>query len=83
MKVGDWIVIIGLSERDDYKEGEILEINGPHAKVNIEGDPTLRRLNLKYMRKIDKEVSKEALINASLDLNMRDWFMSLTGENNG
>ena len=83
MKVGDWIVVIGLSERDDYKEGEILEINGPHAKVNIEGDPTLRRLNTKYMRKIDKEISKEDLINASLDLNMKDWFMSLTGENNG
>ena len=82
VKAGDWIVIRDLSSYKDYREGKVMKVYGQLADVYMEELGVTWNVNDKYLNKVKKEVSKEEYINASLDLKMKDWFMSLTGEQN-
>ena len=82
LKAGDWVVIRNLSSYKDYREGKVMKIYGQLADVYMEDLGVTWNIAVKYLYKTRKEVSKEEHINASLDLKMKDWFMSLTGENN-
>ena len=92
IKVGDWVVVQGLSDYKDYREGEVtrLHINSQLVDVWIEESQDKWTINKKYLRKVKKEVTKEEYINAALDLihedmpnnDWKEWLMSLTGEHN-
>ena len=85
LKLGDWVVIRGVSDRYNFLEGKVIRFYTDSQLVElwIEEEKQKKTINRKYLYRVKKEVTKEELINASLDLNMKDWFMSLTGENNG
>lgn len=80
LRVGDWIIIKGLSERDDFSEGEVIRIHEKSKAVDIwlKEEKIKRTINRDYLHKVRKEVSKEEKINAALDLGIKEWFMVLT-----
>jgi len=82
VKVGDWVVIRNLDSYKDFREGKVMRLYGVLADVYMDELGVTWHIPAKNLFKTRKEVSKEEYINASLDLNMKDWFMALTGENN-
>lgn len=80
IKVGDWVVVQGLSEYKDFEEGEVKGIHGSLADVYAERIGANWSINVKYLRKVRKEISKDEYIDAALDLRNKDWFMTLTSE---
>lgn len=84
LKVGDWVVIDGLSDYKNYNEGRITRIHTNSALIDVwlEDSKDKWTINRKYLREVRKEVTKEEYINAALDLGIKDWFMSLTGDKN-
>ena len=82
LSLGDWVVIRGLSEREDFAEGKVIRLHVSSQLVDIwiEEEKHKKTINRKYLHKVKKEVTKGEMINASLALGLKDWFMSLTGE---
>lgn len=82
-KVGDWVVIENLHDSKNWHEGKVIKLYNRSDLVDIwMSHGTKWTINKKYLRKIRKEITKEEYINASLDLGIKEWFMSLTGGQN-
>ena len=82
VKVGDWVVVRGLSDYKDFEEGQVTRVHKGTSLADIfmENIGVTWTLNLKYLYKVEKSVSREERIDAALDLKIKDWFMELTSK---
>ena len=82
IKVGDWVVVRGLSDYKDFEEGQVTKLHKGTglADIFMEDIGVTWTLNVKYLHKVKKSVSREERIDAALDLKIKDWFMELTSK---
>lgn len=80
VKVGDWVIVRGLSDYKDFEEGQVTRIHGDLAEISMVDIGVKWTLNVKYLYKVDKGISRQQLIDIALDLKDKQWFMELTSK---